>query len=449
MLAEKNEEFESYEPESHILDFETGRVSPDKLLGIRDRESLSAFDEINRILLDLNTAVLTTASNLKGISPESLKASESLLDAQEKFNVQLKYLLKTIFSHDMEALQSIYDLKLQMAELAHSLSVTDGALQSIRNSKAYLVAVKGRDTYHKLRATTEHIINSLKTPPEQTGSNAHVAAQVTPAETQTPMVHAGKLPSFTDEHKHFGVEDPYGDVNNAGTAFEIFRNWVTIFHTPKGRFGSRKPLIHDQIPVMYEVDKLFPIRGKRVLEIGPLEGANTKQLVDLGAQEVVGLESNQTAFLKCLIVKNELRLKNVDFVYGDCNEVLGREEFRAQGRYDLCYAAGVLYHMEDPLVTIDHLVNYGDAIFVWSQVATEHTPFGNWVTLSDKAQRKYTGRINVYKHTDALGGVGKYAVWLTKESLEQAFRDRGYEINELGSRRSFKGESVEFLAIKK
>src|SRR5437763_7974065 len=57
--------------------------------------------------------------------------------------------------------------------------------------------------------------------------------------------------------------------------------------------------------------------GMSVLELGPLEGAHSFQLQLLGAANVVAVEANTEAFLKCLIVKEIAGLDRVRFLLGD------------------------------------------------------------------------------------------------------------------------------------
>ena len=57
--------------------------------------------------------------------------------------------------------------------------------------------------------------------------------------------------------------------------------------------------------------------GKRILELGPLEGGHSYMLHKAGASQVVAVEANSKAFLKCLIVKQIFDLTNVEFLFGD------------------------------------------------------------------------------------------------------------------------------------
>src|SRR5262245_18829809 len=112
MLAVSNESFE-YEPPVEIIDVRTGRAAPEVLLTPRDRNCLRAFDEINAALLELSSVILGAEEALKRGGKDAKDVPQRLAAAQDRFTLQLKFLCQTIFAHDMEALQTIYDLKKQ------------------------------------------------------------------------------------------------------------------------------------------------------------------------------------------------------------------------------------------------------------------------------------------------------------------------------------------------
>jgi hypothetical protein len=102
--------------------------------------------------------------------------------------------------------------------------------------------------------------------------------------------------------------------------------------------------------------------GMRILEIGPLEAAHSYQLERLGAASVVGIETNVDAFLKCLIVKEILGLKNTHFIFGDVTEFLSKSD----ERFDMVFCSGILYHMRDPVALIKAICNVTDKSFVYT-----------------------------------------------------------------------------------
>ncbi len=103
----------------------------------------------------------------------------------------------------------------------------------------------------------------------------------------------------------------------------------------------------------------------RVLELGPLEGGHTYALEKFGA-DVLAIESNSDAYLKCLIAKEITGIK-ARFMLGDVTEFLTS----TRERFDLVFACGVLYHMRDPITVIEDISRVTDRCYVWSHVFDE------------------------------------------------------------------------------
>ncbi len=433
------------EAEASLSGIDTGRIDPKILLSEKDRECVLAFDGLNSALVQYSSVLVQYEKDVETGQVGSKEAFLQIRIAHEKYLSRVKELYRVILSHDGEAIQAVYDLRKQVYELASSVTHLDHTLRAVQGSKAYRFAEQLRSAFHSLKGAV------AQRPAGQASDGPAAPAQSAPASeapastTQEPVFKDG-ISGIAEEHGFLAVQNPYAKVDNRGTSFDIFRNWVTVFHYQDRMYGSQSPLVNDWIPNLTDLNKIYPMVGKRVLEIGSLEGGNTKQLLDLGAKEVVGIESSAESFVKSVIAKNEMNLHGAKFVFGDCNKVLAEKKFHAGGKFDLCYASGVLYHMEEPLRTIDLLSESSDVIYVWSQVASERMPAGDWVTLSDAVGRTYSGRINKYTSTSHIGGLGQFAVWLTKDSLHQAFTDRGFRIEELGGRQTYKGESSEFLA---
>jgi SAM-dependent methyltransferase len=101
--------------------------------------------------------------------------------------------------------------------------------------------------------------------------------------------------------------------------------------------------------------------GMRVLELGPLEAIHTHQLHELGAREIISIEANVEAYLKCLIMKEVLGIE-AQFLLGDFTQYLAQ----SNERFDLVFCSGVLYHMEDPLALIRDIARVSDRCFIWT-----------------------------------------------------------------------------------
>ena len=88
-----------------------------------------------------------------------------------------------------------------------------------------------------------------------------------------------------------------------------------------------------------------------VLELGPLEGGHTYMFSQLGAREIVALEANGRAFLKCLVTKEVLGIERARFLLGNALPFL-REN---QRMFDVGVACAFLNHMLQPVEVIELL----------------------------------------------------------------------------------------------
>jgi hypothetical protein len=167
-------------------------------------------------------------------------------------------------------------------------------------------------------------------------------------------------------------------------------------------------------------------RGARILELGPLEGGHTYQFEQFGAAEIIAVEANVEAYLKCLIVKELLGLRRARFLLGDFAEYLRQD----QGRYDLIFCSGVLYHMPDPVELIRLMAARTDLISVWTHY---HTP-ESWPSTVPEAVN-YDGETYVYHRRvyaadhdcgTFWGGNKSTACLLSRDDLMRAFRHYGF-----------------------
>lgn len=173
------------------------------------------------------------------------------------------------------------------------------------------------------------------------------------------------------------------------------------------------------------------LAGQWVLELGPLEGAHSYQLEQLGAT-VTAVEANTEAYLKCLIVKELLGMSKVQFLYGDCLEYLRGE----QVKFDIIFCCGVLYHMSDPIGLIELMTSRTDRIFLW----THYQPSaslreGEGLTIVRGGDSfTYHFRTNVDRAGNAFwGGNAMTSAMMTRADIMRAFTKYGfdqYEVHE-------------------
>lgn len=168
--------------------------------------------------------------------------------------------------------------------------------------------------------------------------------------------------------------------------------------------------------------------GMTVLELGPLEGMHTHRLEQLGAARIVAIESNVEAYLKCLIVKEALRMTHATFMLGDFNLYLQN----APERFDMVFACGVLYHMEDPLTLIRGIAGSTDKCFIWTHYFDESRTKGRTavpVTVDGISTTYFQASYLDRAQPGFWGGNKPSASWMTREAILSAFRH--YGMNEI------------------
>jgi hypothetical protein len=132
-------------------------------------------------------------------------------------------------------------------------------------------------------------------------------------------------------------------------------------------------------------------------------------------------------------------------VFGDANALLARHA--ANGvTFDVCAAIGVLYHMQDPVKTIELVTKVAPVVYVWTHVASEQSPEGEWAEIRDSAGRRYEGRYHYYGRRAHLGGIAARALWLKDASLCAAFENAGHRVEMIERAAHPHGDTALFVA---
>ena len=124
-------------------------------------------------------------------------------------------------------------------------------------------------------------------------------------------------------------------------AFDLFKGeWSTRLPDACGWTASTGPArLCEDYRVHWAAEQLGGFAGKRVLELGPLEGGHAYMLEQLGAASVFSLEASSRAFLKCLVLKEAFGLTRTRFLLGDFMPYL----HTTADEFDVIFACGVLY----------------------------------------------------------------------------------------------------------
>jgi hypothetical protein len=214
---------------------------------------------------------------------------------------------------------------------------------------------------------------------------------------------------------------------------------VTPFNIFKGTWNSAIPgfptgesALFDDFRVRWLEGQYGSFAGKRVLELGPLEGGHTYMLEQAKAQ-VTAIEANQRAFLKCLIVKNAFQLKS-EFLYGDFRPYLAAAK---AGEFDFVLAIGVLYHMTEPVKLLHDIARVTDAFGLWTHyydvdrfktdVRFSSQPVLQTVdgTAVEVYQQHYLSSLTSSRF---IGGSEPTSCWLTKAALLGYLKQLGFQV---------------------
>ncbi len=151
----------------------------------------------------------------------------------------------------------------------------------------------------------------------------------------------------------------------------------------------------------------------------------------LGADKITAIESNQRAFLKCLIIKEAFGLSKVQFLLGDFIEYFKNDP----QKYDSIIASGVLYHMTNPVLLLKLISNISDKLFIWTHYFDPTILRGNKQFSGETVDiegSKFVGSKRYY--AEALGWAGfcggssEHAVWLGRDEILRLLQKLGYKI---------------------
>jgi hypothetical protein len=210
--------------------------------------------------------------------------------------------------------------------------------------------------------------------------------------------------------------------------------WASKFPAPFSDLRAGvAPLFEDE-RMTWAFKRLGGLSGQNVLELGPLEGGHSYMAHHAGAAQVVAVEMNSKAFLKCLVTKQLFKLDRCHFLAGDALAYM--EETNEQ--FDLCIACGILYHMVDPIRMLDLVSRRSDRTIIWTHFYDRAGIAGNHRLarrLGQAERRSYNGfEYHVHRHSYGLdtrlagfcGGTEPYSYWLSREDILRAIEHFGW-----------------------
>lgn len=227
----------------------------------------------------------------------------------------------------------------------------------------------------------------------------------------------------------------YPSVQNA---LDLFKGeWSSHLPIPYESGGA--PLFNDS-RIRIISDALGGYYGKRILELGPLEGAHSYMMQNSGAESVLSIEANSRAYLKCLIAKEILGMDRVRFLHGDFDKYLERSTVN----FDMILACGVIYHCINPVKTIVEMTKKSSQIGIWTQYYIEdivREKYGKKFNYKPQKKVYEDYSVDCYEHNymEALeiegfcGGGNASTFWMPLDGWKQLFNSLGWELQILTS----------------
>jgi hypothetical protein len=248
------------------------------------------------------------------------------------------------------------------------------------------------------------------------------------------------------ERPELNVLDVYNpETPSPQTALDVFAGeWASSFPDPMSHLRAGSAPLFEVEHVPWGVKALGGVAGQRVVELGPLEGGHTYQLDRLGAAEVVAVEANTRAYLKCLISKEILGIPSAHFLCGDAIRYLESELARGGPKFDLCLASGVLYHLLNPVAALDVMTRSSDRLLLWTMYYDEEYIRSREdlsVKFPASTPMEYAGyRHMLYRqeYRQALdfkgfcGGSAATSAWMTRADILGALEHFGFEVVDIG-----------------
>jgi hypothetical protein len=241
-----------------------------------------------------------------------------------------------------------------------------------------------------------------------------------------------------------------GSDCSAESTFGIIGGWNTQFNINGKPAGGYNSGLTNDPRLLWLLEAIGGAKGKRILELGPMEAAHTKMMLDQGASEIIAIEGLSDCYLKCLIVKEIFDLVKARFIFGDfCNYISDYSD----KKFDLVTALGVLYHQTNPAQLIYNLAKITDTIIVWSQVASASQPSQEerLIKANDESylgKRMYWGDLRL-KSESYCASLSSEAIWMYPDEVKRCFVNAGFcNINEGPHEPTPNGDCLLFVASK-
>jgi hypothetical protein len=185
---------------------------------------------------------------------------------------------------------------------------------------------------------------------------------------------------------------------------------------------------HQYYGPLDELNDVFPLSGRTVIEFGPMECSQTAGLVHLGVKSVLGIEARGNSLIKSLIACYCFDWKNVSLVMDDFHNA----DAHKYGRFDLAFAHGVYYHSFAPFFFLENLMSLADNIFIGGYTTVDRPVNPSRALNYTDETLEYEGkqyRVKQIRIGNSFNSaINQFAYHLHRDDLLRFFEDRGYDV---------------------
>lgn len=214
---------------------------------------------------------------------------------------------------------------------------------------------------------------------------------------------------------------PTSSAQGARQIFEQCGPWQSRFVVDGETLGGKYDFPAD--PRIRRLRQEVSLEGKRVLELGCLEGGHSLALSGLGPRELVAVEGRPANYVRCCVIKNLFALDRVRFHLDDVRHVTPER----YGRFDVVVAMGVLYHLPDPHVLLANLPRLADTVFLNTHYSNQKHPLNSPEADLATPWGAFRGkRYTEYGLADPLSGLEQHSFWFRRDDLLGACRLAGF-----------------------
>lgn len=189
--------------------------------------------------------------------------------------------------------------------------------------------------------------------------------------------------------------------------------WLHQFRIDDSDYGGAVSFAHDKR--IEQFFKAFP-RAETILELGPMEGAQTVELLRRPqVRGIVGVEARAANIEKAKFIQGILGIQNVELIQANLEEF----DVTTLGKFDAVFCCAVLCHLAAPWKLIEQLAHVSPNLFIWTTYSDD--------AAADQVVDELRGHFQPEGGLDdTRSGLGPTSFWMTLDSLMRVLTRSGY-----------------------